>query len=190
MTSSTTDKPYTVRRGEFKDLSKLYAKTKIYKLDKIVFYDSIFGQELTYNHFKDTLKDQVFVITEHGPNILGYCWLENFRSASAEIHFCTFFNEWVSFCARYPEWRTQPLIIGREAISLLFESVDKVSDLYQLESVHGYIPGFNKQALAFTETIGFKRGGALQNAIKHDGVLQNLNIVTLLRKEVKKWADQ
>lgn len=172
-----------IRHAKSEDYKELGTLTKLSGRERLVFNSSL---TLTpTNFFTFFSGKRLFVVEykneqEKENNYVGYTWLEAFKSAAAEIHFCSF-----------PGLKRENLLkAGRKTLKFIFDYFS--GGYFQLMSVYGLIPINNERAYRFVNDLGFDHRGFIRDASYYtnkegEKILQDTNIVNLTKREVDQW---
>lgn len=172
-----------IRHAKVEDYKELGTLTKLSGRERLVFNSSL---ALTPTNFFTFFSGKRLFVVEYknkqgkGNEYIGYTWLEAFKSATAEIHFCSF-----------PGLKREDLLkVGRKTLKFIFDYFS--SGYFQLMSVYGLIPISNERAYCFINDLGFDHRGFIKDAsycVNGEGekILQDTNIVNLTKREVDKW---
>ncbi|RLB94836.1 MAG: hypothetical protein DRH26_00105 [Deltaproteobacteria bacterium] len=148
--------PYTevdgIRTAADSDIKRLFARTVEDGSDKIVFYE---GTIKTVCDFLAMAKsgNVLFYIVLIGVDTVGYVWVNRLENKTAHFHFCSFKEYW----GKNEE-------MGRHILTTILGWKNK-EGRYMLDLLIGYIPAWNKRAIAFSLKCGGKSAGTIPNAI-------------------------
>lgn len=146
--------PYTkidgIRTVTDSEIKKLFTRTVSDGLDKIVFYE---GTIQTEDQFLIAMKRVLFFIIKQQEETIGYVWLNRFENHTARQHFCVFKEYW-----------GQSEQIGRDVLSMIMNRKDS-HGTFIFDLLTGFVPAWNKRAIAFALKCGGKTYGVIPNAV-------------------------
>jgi len=156
MKDNITLLPYTevdgIRTAADSDIKRLFDRTVEDGTEKIVFYEGTIKTADQFLHMAKS-RNALFYLVIIGTETIGYIWFNRLENKTAHYHFCSFKEYW----GKNEE-------IGKHILPTVLGWKNKKGG-YLLDLLIGYIPIWNKRAIAFSLKCGGKSAGTIPNAI-------------------------